>query len=330
VSINLAQFPQPRLPLQGDDLVVGYQLIGSVPTLAQYTLTQMFVGVFPGGIVPIPLGGTGATTAPQALTNLGAASLLSNTFAGNQSVVVPNATLNIDDSNGGSSANINFKSQGIPQWEIRSVAFNAFFLDRFVGGVFVNSPISVDQTSGTVNLSQVSITGGSINGTTVGAATPSSGAFTTVTASGLITPAQLAGIKGTTTNNNANAGSVGEYLTNTTSGTPLATNTPANATSVSLTAGDWDVQAVIRMNPAAATVNAGYTVGVSTTSATVGGLGTAFQLVASIAANSPEIGVSPVVRVSIAGTATAFAVVSCGFVGGTMTADGFIRARRVR
>lgn len=62
MSINFGQFPTPRLPVIATDVVVGYQLIGSVPTLAQYTMTQLFSGVFPGGVVPPSQGGTGLTT----------------------------------------------------------------------------------------------------------------------------------------------------------------------------------------------------------------------------------------------------------------------------
>ena len=62
MSINFGQFPTPNLPIQSADIVVGYQLVGGVPTLAQYTMLQLFTGVFPGGVVPPSQGGTGQTT----------------------------------------------------------------------------------------------------------------------------------------------------------------------------------------------------------------------------------------------------------------------------
>ena len=137
-----------------------------------------------------------------------------------------------------------------------------------LSGTYPNPTVSaVHATSGT--LASVAVTGGTINNTPVGATTPNTGAFTTlnstggalngtlgattpstvaattISATGSITPAQGPGIVGTTTNNNANTGSWGEYLTNATTGTSLTANTPANATSVSLTAGDWDVSGVL-------------------------------------------------------------------------------------
>lgn len=64
MSINFSQFPTPTLPINAGDFVVGYQNLGTggVPTLAQYTMTQLFSGVFPGGTVPVSQGGTGQTT----------------------------------------------------------------------------------------------------------------------------------------------------------------------------------------------------------------------------------------------------------------------------
>ena len=63
----------------------------------------------------------------------------------------------------------------------------------------------------------------------------------TLSATGLISPAQTVGIVGTTTNNSVQAGSVGEYVesvvASTTSG--YTSGSTVNVTSISLTAGDW-------------------------------------------------------------------------------------------
>lgn len=166
----------------------------------------------------------------------------------------------------------------------------------------------------------------------IGNTVASTGAFTTLSSTGTFTPSSTNGIVGTTTNDNANAGSVGEFLTNTTSGTSLTTGTAANATSVSLTAGDWDVECISQFVINAGTTTTIILTGVSTTSATFG----AFQqnqVVAGISATSGTGSVtlcSPVVRISIAGTTTVFAIASSTFSGGTSTVNGFIRARRVR
>lgn len=149
---------------------------------------------------------------------------------------------------------------------------------------------------------------------------------------GSITPSQTAGIIGTTTTNNANAGSVGEYLTNTTLTTSATNGAVLNATSMSLTAGDWDVSGVGRFNPAAGvTTFSTAFVGVSTTSATNGGFGTFTAISPAFAAGAnSETFSSPVVRISLASTTTVYLVVTQSFTGGTMTVDGMIRARRVR
>jgi hypothetical protein len=161
-----------------------------------------------------------------------------------------------------------------------------------------------------------------------GSTTPEPVAATTISATGLITPTSTIGIKGTTTNDNAQAGSDGEYQTVTGSSAGITGGTNTNVTSISLTAGDWDVQGVVLYTPTA-TITSGYS-GISTTSVTFGALGsysssggapvTAVQLTPS----------SPVVRISLASTTTVYLIGNVSFASGTCTAQGFIRARRVR
>lgn len=171
------------------------------------------------------------------------------------------------------------------------------------------------------------ITGGSIDGTPVGGTTPSTGAFTTVTATGTITPSQTSGIVGTTTNNNANAGSVGEFVTATGSGVALTSGTAANITSISLTAGDWDVWGNIEFAPtgAAQTILIG---GINTTSATQAA--TPFREVLQGTLTGNNSAWAPQQRISIAGTTTVFLVGTSTFSGGTVAATGYIAARRAR
>jgi hypothetical protein len=164
----------------------------------------------------------------------------------------------------------------------------------------------------------------------IGNTAASTGAFTTLSSTGTFTPDQLNGIVGTTTNNNANAGSVGEHVSNTTTGTSLTSATPANITSVSLTAGDWDVSGVVQYNPAGTTTVNGLTQGVNTVSATLGGLGTFTQTNTAFTTGTAQRQSAPVIRVSLASTTTVFLVAQASFGVSTMTCDGFIRARRVR
>ena len=74
---------------------------------------------------------------------------------------------------------------------------------------------------------------------------------------GSITLSQTAGVIGTTTNNNANAGSVGQYIEGTVligSAISLTANTNTDITLISLGAGDWDVEGNVGLSGAAATV----------------------------------------------------------------------------
>ncbi len=167
----------------------------------------------------------------------------------------------------------------------------------------------------------------------IGTTAAAAGKFTTLQATSAITPSSTAGIVGTTTNDNANAGSIGEYATNSTSGTSLTTATAANATSVSLTAGDWDVSGVIRFNPGGSSTISNFTVGISTTSATFGTIPNTVQalLIPFTGASGQNHAIAtPTVRISVASTTTVYLVALCSFSASTMTADGFIRARRVR
>ncbi|WP_208457759.1 hypothetical protein [Burkholderia vietnamiensis] len=159
------------------------------------------------------------------------------------------------------------------------------------------------------------------------------GSFTTITASGLITPSQTAGIAGTNTNNNANAGSIGEYLNNSTTGTSLTSGAAANATSVPLSAGDWDAQCVATFVPAAGTTPSTVSVGINTTAATLPAVNTGgFALLAStFPAGAAQALTSPTIRIGpLSSPSTAYCVVQATYSGGTMTVNGFIRARRPR
>lgn len=169
----------------------------------------------------------------------------------------------------------------------------------------------------------------------IGNTTPGTGAFTTLSSTGTFTPSQTNGIVGTTTNNNANAGSVGEYQTATTTATSATTGVALNATSVSLTAGDWDVECLLQTNPAGTTNTTSVNVGISTTSATfqniTAGFVNATVLNYSVNQAGSQIDISsPRTRLSIASTTTAYCVAQVAFNTSTMTVSGFIRARRIR
>jgi hypothetical protein len=201
------------------------------------------------------------------------------------------------------------------------------------------SSSALNYTSGTGIGCNTSINAATLGGTTfaapgpIGSTTASTGAFTTLSASGLISPASTVGIKGTSTNDNAQAGSVGEFPSpSDLSSVSMTTGVAANVSSASLTAGDWDVQCDVGYIPAGSTVISGMIASVSTTSNTSNltlGFLTAMQGY-TISAGSSQYISTPVVRESFASTTTVYCVASAGFTTSTLTASGHLRARRIR
>lgn len=155
-----------------------------------------------------------------------------------------------------------------------------------------------------------------------------------VVQTGSLTLSQTGGIVGTTTNNNANSGSVGEYVSSTVSSSPgvsLTNNTPTNISSISLTAGDWDVQCSLFYAPAATTTTAALGVAASLVSATLPGSsdGEAFYTL-PFTTGQPSVLPAPTLRVLVAVTTTVYLIGFANFGVSTAVAGGTIRARRMR
>ncbi len=173
------------------------------------------------------------------------------------------------------------------------------------------------------------LTGSTGSGAFVGATSPS---ITTPTiATSLTFSPTTGGIVGTTTNDNTAAGNVGEVISGTnTGGTALTTDTPANITSISLTAGDWDVYGQVGYAASGYNLYTGYAA-ITTTSATL----PAIYDTAAIATNNTlaatELSLTaPVVRMSLAGTTTVYLVGQTAFLAGTCNGFGKMYARRAR
>jgi hypothetical protein len=143
------------------------------------------------------------------------------------------------------------------------------------------------------------------------------------------------GIAGTATNDNADAGVVGELISSSVASGPavsLTTATFANITTISLTAGDWDVTGLVAITTGATTTIDYINYGVSTTSATSGSLGQMGSITTNtnIAATIDYAVSAPVTRLSLASTTTVYLVTRVSFAIGTANAYGVIRARRIR
>lgn len=143
-------------------------------------------------------------------------------------------------------------------------------------------------------------------------------------------------VGGTITNDNAAAGFVGEVITATVgSGSALALTTTVglNVTSISLTAGDWDVTGNVAFLPAA-TTNITYIAGsCNTTSATIGSFATQASGM-SWSGFVPGVVTStqapPRQRLSLNATTTVFLVAQATFTVAGLSAFGSITARRRR
>jgi len=141
-------------------------------------------------------------------------------------------------------------------------------------------------------------------------------------------------ILGTTTNNDAAAGIVGEYISSTVlSGAAVpfvTTNVAVNVTSISLTAGDWDVSGngVIDVG----TISTQGAFWVSSTSATIPTLpnGGIVVLNAAFPAGGIYAAATGTVRFSLAATTTVYLSARHTFTGTAGDAYGTLRARRVR
>jgi len=163
---------------------------------------------------------------------------------------------------------------------------------------------------------------------------------TTATIAGALTTSQTAGIVGTTTNNDANAGSVGEYIQSTLasgSAISLTINTGTTIVSISLTAGDWDVTGAGWFTGGSSTVISYLLVSISTVNNTLQGQGTTAQQRLTSTANLQTPGsvqdinlICGATRISLSATTTIYLVTQVGFSTSTLTAYGQIRARRIR
>ncbi len=147
--------------------------------------------------------------------------------------------------------------------------------------------------------------------------------------------AVVGGGLGTTTNDSAAAGYIGEHIESVvaavTSG--LSNSTTKNVTSVSLTAGDWDVFGIALMPASGVMAWTAMLASFSQTSAVQGAESTIGRVTETSAGDpytAPTVTV-PTLRISLASTTTIYLVVT-GYFSGTNTfgVGGRISARRVR
>lgn len=144
-------------------------------------------------------------------------------------------------------------------------------------------------------------------------------------------------LPGTATNDNANAGNVGEYIESVIvsgSAVSLVTVTAKDVTTISLTAGDWDVDCVINFITVATTsvtsIQSSISATLNTLDTTPGKLNTNYFAAVVPTAGTTLTSTIPPYRLSLSGITTVHLVALGVFTASTLTAYGIIRARRVR
>ena len=192
-------------------------------------------------------------------------------------------------------------------------AFASLTSMTFTGSLVTGSQYQVS------NGAQVYVTSSTIPGTSVG----------TQYAAGIVYPF----IK---TNDSAQAGDIGEYIESSIPvGSPVSivTNTAKTLTSISLTAGDWDVDASIYFLSAGTTNVTRYIASISGTTNTLDtapGKLSDNSFPAFVPGAVGQSGIVAPYRISLAATTTIFLVGFSTFTVSTMTMYGLIRARRAR
>ena len=158
----------------------------------------------------------------------------------------------------------------------------------------------------------------------LGAATATSVAFSPTTG----------GLIGTTAADNASAGTVGEFISSQiTAASPVSyttSGTVQNLTSISLTAGDWDVWGNIYYTPAGSTVLQRCLTAINTTTHTLPDNSLVTDISLPVGTGVPFGTTAPMQRINVSGAATAYMIADALFTTSTLTMCGIICARRVR
>lgn len=182
----------------------------------------------------------------------------------------------------------------------------------------------------TINAVGTSLSGQSGTGAFAGTTSP---IFTTptlgaATATSITFSPTTSGIVGTTTNDNAAAGKVGEVISSSVSTGAITSGVVTNATSISLTAGDWDVYGSVNTNPSGTTTTSLLKIGISSSSVAFPTV--FFQSPAGGAAGFAQGAPAPTVRISLSGTTTIYLVAQITYAVSTLTFNCDMYARRAR
>ena len=300
-------------------------VIGGLATAASAVLTTVSSVPTWASDLSVALGGTGAatftaysvicagTTATGAFQNVSGVGLSGQALVSNGASALP-TWQNVSGSGTINSGTVNelayYTGSGTTVGPI-STANN---------GVLVTNGSGVPSISTTLP-SGLSATSMTMVTPTLGAATATSITFSPTTG----------GIVGTTTNDSAGAGKVGQYVSSNVlagSAVNLSNTTPADITSISLSAGDWDVTGNI-LFIASVTGSSTYQLWANTVSATAPDESLQNTILETGSFTSGSGTNIPPLRVSAAAPVTVYLSAIASF-SGTASGCGGIYARRVR
>lgn len=136
-------------------------------------------------------------------------------------------------------------------------------------------------------------------------------------------------MKGNNTNTAPPTGFIGEIISSSATSVSISNGTPANVTSIDLTAGIWNISGIVA-NSYTGSATA-LIMGISTNSASFTGTTRGIdQWQANISTSGGVItGTIPTKRVTLSGTTTYYLVTQGAFTTGTASANGLISATRV-
>lgn len=156
-----------------------------------------------------------------------------------------------------------------------------------------------------------------------------SGGTGSATAAGALTSLGAFPAAGVVNASNAGAGKVGELLEISIASVTLTNATAINLTSLVLTPGDWDVSGAVCVRTTDAPVKQAIA-GLSTVNNTVPTFPKRVVISDNTGVSQVQEVALPVVRFNVSVNTAVYLNISAGFISGSATGEGYIRARRVR
>jgi len=272
----------------------------------------------------------------NALVNWGAGT--KNVWCGPPALLSDRLNDNIECGTAGGTANAITLSPNVPVPELRAGMTLSWTASATNTGAVTVNPSSLGATAlykpGTSG--PTALTGGEIQSGQSVKARYDGTQFQMMTPTG-VGAAAAGQIPGTATNDDASSGNVGQVVSSTVLvGSPvsLTSGQSANITSISLGAGDWEVDAMVGFSGNSSTAVTYIQGSISQTAGTVdstpGSIVAHPYAGATIFANTqPHHAIAPL-RIKLASTTTIYLVANAGFSVSTCNAFGIIKARRVR